>query len=683
MGEFSLNARELGVTGSEFQTTARAIKGSNVFALDRIGDFKVGDEVFLSGCNVHLETACLFERRDMNPRTARKWKHNQPLLDRVEMAGYDGSQGDWKVYFIDLYPEAPDIFRWSDNFGRSWNENVQLTDGWIPLKENIRIRIHDFPQREWGCTAVFVWSSRMIAVIEKIEGNCVTLSETANRDCITKIMHSDSLTLQRAIDTALSQKKNLFLPNGKYRLTRTLVIRDPQGFTLEGEDGFGTILDNSIGTVGIERQAGSCFYVAGGESVTLRNLLMIGNLGFADRDMGQNLFCRGGTSVFGFYFNKTNAVCFSSTKRILVENCHARKMSAECFYSMGAMKETAEPADQYTRSITYLRCSVEDCARNAFNNNDKSEHTSILFCRVKDVGNAAWEGASRFTVISGCYISNAGCIAMGNTRRRYDLLYKRGSGQHIISDNYFEGGTIKDNMPMIKAGSIATQIIIKGNVFINFNAPAISIIGEGQSVDTPPENVIISGNSMDMTAIDGESKERYGIKITSNFVTASDNHIFIRGERDEKTTGIIISDDAIRVILHDNTIAGMGVGIASEYAIGAVGDVVDEKHFYRLEGTVAAAVKPMLLRPMSHRYRGWVIRWLADETESVIEDFDPLSLVFTLTAPREMRTGDVFCIYGPNALPWSIHHNIIDNCNMPLSLETDSGKRAILNGNIF
>ena len=163
MGEFSLNARDFGVTGSEFKTVATAAKDSNMFRLAELGDFQVGDEVFLPGCNVHLEGASLFERKDMNPKTARPWKHNQPLLDRVEMEGYDGSQGEWKVYFIDLYPESPNTFRWSENYGRHWHEDVPITEGWIPLNEGIRIRIHDFPQRDWGCTAVFVWSSRMSA----------------------------------------------------------------------------------------------------------------------------------------------------------------------------------------------------------------------------------------------------------------------------------------------------------------------------------------------------------------------------------------------------------------------------------------------------------------------------------------------------------------------------------------
>ena len=69
MWDFCLNARDFGVSGSEYKTVVHTAKGSNVFVLDDIGDFKVGDEVFLPGCNVHLEGAMLFERKDMNPRT--------------------------------------------------------------------------------------------------------------------------------------------------------------------------------------------------------------------------------------------------------------------------------------------------------------------------------------------------------------------------------------------------------------------------------------------------------------------------------------------------------------------------------------------------------------------------------------------------------------------------------------
>jgi len=49
-----------------------------------------------------------------------------------------------------------------------------------------------------------------------------------------------------------------------------------------------------------------------------------------------------------------------------------------------------------TQSITYLRCSVTDSAFNAFNNNDMSESTSVLYCRVENINNCFWEGAGAF-----------------------------------------------------------------------------------------------------------------------------------------------------------------------------------------------------------------------------------------------------------------------------------------------
>ena len=187
---------------------------------------------------------------------------------------------------------------------------------------------------------------------------------------------------------------------------------------------------------------------------------------------------------------------------------------------------------------------------------------------------------------------------------------------------------------------------------------------------------------MDLTASGEVSIERYGVRITSNYVTLSDNHIFVRGDMDENVKGIVISDDVTRISIHDNTVAGCSVGLESEKVKGAVGDVISENVFYRKEGASSLALKPMLLRVGSHRYRGWRLHWLSDGTESEIDDFDPIELTFTLKEPRKMVTGDEFYIYSSNALPWSIHHNIIDNCKKAFSLDTYGGKRAVLDGNI-
>lgn len=677
-----LNVRDFGALGSEYKSAARSSANSKVFVLEDIGDFKVGDEVIAIGCDPHFVVEALFERKDMKVLNRRPWKHNQPLDGRVMLEGYDGTQGDFVTYFIDMCPEEPNVFRWSDNYGIDWHEGIAITDGWISITDKLKVKISDFKEREWGCTAAFACSSRMISTIEAIDGNSVTLSSAATIDARCEIMHSDSAALQRAIDTALAEKKNVFLPSGKYRLTKTLVIKEPDGLVFEGESETATILDDSLGDVGIEKQAGSCFYVEGGEALTLKNLSMFGCYGFEEKARGRNLFCKGGTAVYGFYFQKSNATCFVNTKNVLVENCHARKMSAECFYSMGVGRELAEPDDNYTRSITYLRCSVEDCARNAFNNNDKAEGTSILYCRIKDVGNAAWEGASRFVKIHGCYISNTGSIAIGNVRRRADYLNKLGTAQHIITDNYFEGMT-SHPASMIKIGSFATQVVVKGNVFVNFNSPAIEVVGENQSVDTPPENVIIAQNSIDLTAIGSESRERYGIRCTSNFVTISDNHIYVRGERDKNVKGIIISDDAARLNIHDNTICGCDIGIITIPVIGTVGEVISDTVFYRKEGLSSQVTKPMLLRTDSHGYRGWRLRWLSDGTESEISSFDPVALTFTLSEPKEMQSGDEFYIYTPRALPLFIHHNIISNCGEAMSIESFAKGSSVIESNIL
>ena len=686
MKEGFLNARDFGASGSEYKTTAHATSGSNVFTLDDVGDFKVGEEVYLPGANIHFETQVLFERKDMRPPHIRRpWKFYTKIEEnQVEFRGYDGSQGDWVTYFFDIYPEAPNTFRWSKNYGRDWCEDVPLKTGeWTSLGDGTEVKINDFKQREWGATAIFVCSSRLFATIEKIDGNTVTLTAAANKTCASEIMHSDSAAIQRAIDAAIAEKKNVFLPNGRYRLTKTLQIINPTDFTFEGESGVNTVLDNSLGALGVESQEGSCFHTSNGDAVTLRNIRMVGSLGYKDRDMGANLFCRGGSSVFGFYFHKSNATCFESTKRILVENCHARKMSAECFYSSSEKRETANPPDAYTTEITYMRCSVEDCARNAFNNNDKAEGTSILYCRLKDVGNAAWEGASRLIKIHGCYMCNTGSIAIGNVRRRAENLYRFGAGQHIITDNYFEGRTTTGDVAMIKIGSIGTQITVANNVFVNFNSPAINVVGEGQAVDTPPENVIITGNSIDLTAVGEESRERYGIKITSNFVTASDNHIFVRGDMDEKVTAIKLSDDVNRLSIHDNTIAGCKYAIRSEKVVGEVGEVEGDRVFYRNETIAGVTTKPMLVRPDSHLYRGWAVKWLSDGSVSEIVEFDPYGLGFTIKEPRKMSFGDKFYIYGPKALPWSIHHNVIENCEQAIEIDSCVENRAILDGNII
>ena len=676
-----LNARDYGACGSEFSCRASATEGSSLFTVEEVGDLKVGDEVLVRGANAHTEAAVMFERKDSSPKNPRRWRHNRPIDRELELIGYTGSHGGRAVYFFDFYPESPDVFRWSCDYGLSWHSLSYEEGVFIDIEDGVKLKINSLPERLFGCTAVFVCSDRMSAIIERAEGNKIQLSSSAARsgDCV--ISHSDTLALQRAIDAAIEAKKGVFLPKGKYKLTKSLKISNATSFTLLGESAEETILDNSLGMVGVERPEGSCLIIDEGREVNLKNLTMIGSGGFDSREMYGCIKTRGGSSVWGFYFNKSNATCVHNTERVYIENCHARKMSAECFYSRGDSRKGAAVPNSYTRSLIYSRCSVTDCARNAFNNNDQAEGTAILNCRIENVGGCAWEGASRFVKIQGNYFRNCGSIALGNVRRRAEDLEVLGTGQHIICDNYFEEGCSYSNT-MIMVGSTATQVIIKNNVFVNFNYSAISVFGEGNTCDKPPENVIISSNSIDLTAALGESRQRTAIRLTAPFVTVSDNHIYVRG-KDPLVTGISLSDDLTRTLIHSNTLAGLGIGIESLPVVGSVGITDGQRVFYRAERPYGEYSTPALLRIRSHRYRGWRLRWENGE-ESVISDFNPISLAFTLSEERKMREGDVFTLIQPgDRRSTLIRGNVIDGCDKPLALDSFIKEGSVIEDNLI
>jgi hypothetical protein len=676
-----INARDYGVSGSEFSCRAKAADGSCLFTLENIGDFKVGDEVLVRGAYIHTEAAVMFERKDSSPKNPRKWRHNRPIGDELELIGYSGSHGGRAVYFFDFYPESPDDFRWSCDYGLSW-KSIPYSEGvFIDIEDGVRLKINSLPERIFGCTAVFVCSDRMSAIIEKVDGNTIQLSSSANRSGECIVSHSDTLALQRAIDAALEAKKSVFLPNGKYKLTKSLKISNATSFTFLGESAENTVIDNSLGLVGVERPEGSCFIIDEGREVSIKNLTMIGSGGFDTRESAGCIKTRGGSSVWGFYFKKSNATCVHNTERVYIENCHARKMSAECFYARGDSRKGTSVPRSYTRSIIYTRCSVTDCARNAFNNNDQAEGTAILNCRIENVGGCAWEGASRFVKIQGNYFRNCGSIALGNVRRRAEDLEVLGTGQHIISGNYFEE-SCPYSKTMIMVGSTATQVIIKDNAFVNFNHSAISVFGEGNTCDKPPENVIISSNSIDLTAVDGESRERTAIRLTAPFATVSDNHIYVRG-KDSLVTGISVSDDLTRTVIHSNTLAGLGTGIESLPVVGSVGITDGHRVFYRAERPYGEYSTPALLRIRSHRYRGWRLRWESGE-ESVISDFDPISLAFTLKEEREMKEGDPFVLIQPgDRRSTFIHGNVIDGCDKPLALDSFIKEGAVIENNLI
>ena len=679
-----LNAYDFGASGSSLEVHGQATAGSCRVILDEPGDFQTGQGVALTRCNPHTIQATLW-----GPHQA--GSSARQIDTEVEYRGYDGTAGSWVVLMLDVDPDCPEVFRWTDDLGRTWHENVPMSFDWQMLSDGFEVRFHPFAWEE-GWTAVFSASDQLITEVSAVEGNVLTLKDVANRTCACVVRHNDSAALQRGIDAALAAGKNLYVPNGHYRLADTLFVENAESFTLLGERAERTVFDNAPGIEGIRKSGetrmenslfGPCLALLNGTEVNIKNLTLQGGMGFSERDQAGLIDTRGGTHIWGMYFKRSYGIRTKDTERVLIENCHARRMSTEAFYSQGSHRTPdGEPA-HYTRSITYLRCSVEDCARNAFNNNDKAENTALINCRIRDVGGCSWEGASRFVRMTGCYVRNAGTVAMGNVRSRDESYEKLGSGQHIIADNVFESSCPYGGY-MIRAGACATQIIIRNNLFVNFNSSAIQIMGDTGERDLPPENAIITGNSIDLTAEEGPSQPRTAISITAQDVTVSDNQIFVRGQTDEQVTGIALRDDALRVIVHDNLLRGCGIGITSERVYGAVGNILDEKSFTRL--SPAWGGTPSYLRRRSHRYAGWHLVWLGDDGTdtdvSIVDAFDPENRVFHLRSPRIMKPGERFCLYNPEGTFWNLHDNMIYGSSRPLALDSFGRTGASVRNNL-
>jgi hypothetical protein len=109
-----LNARDCGASGSNFQTTAAATAGSRRIVVANVGDFKPGQGVMVSKCNIH------YPRHDQDntlwgPHDRRA--AFRPLRGEVEVRGYDGVTGSWVTYVLDIPPGSPSRFRWTDDLG--------------------------------------------------------------------------------------------------------------------------------------------------------------------------------------------------------------------------------------------------------------------------------------------------------------------------------------------------------------------------------------------------------------------------------------------------------------------------------------------------------------------------------------------------------------------------------------
>lgn len=679
-----LNARDCGASGSTFRTTASVKNGSNQITVADVGDFKVGQGVMVSKCNIR------YERTKMWSTGIPYVTHQRQPGDSFEVRGYDGSAGSWVIYIIDIAPSEKPAFRWSDDLGRTWKPEVPVTHNWQPLSGGVEIKLN---QRDWeaGYTIAFGARDQLITRIEKIEGNVLTLADAANRSVDDAIVrHNDGLALQEAVDRGIKEKLNVFVPVGHYMLAQPIRVRNANAITIEGGSSVDTVLDISEGE-------GACFALEDGIDVIIRNFSMLGFMGFDEADKAGYVNTKGTTYVWGFGLKHCNAMNIRNTERVLVENCHATKMSGECFVAGGRSRGTIKPGESYTQWITYRRCSVTNCARNAFNDVYSSiENTSILNCRIVDVGGNSWEGASRFVKYIGNYMRNAGPVAAGNlgppnreaekiTPENRNLMYPElGAGQHIIADNVFEGNISYGGRPggnAIISNSGATQIIVRNNLFINFNSTGINISGNTDATHYPSANTTVTGNIFDMTCIGQKSLPRTAIMISACDTIVSDNQIYVRGKADPLVTAIRLREPALNVNVHDNLIRNCGVGIITERGVARVNEVLDNKTFLRMNSP--SGIPQDRIRPET--VKNWSLIWRDSDGKktgiSVIESFDPKTDQFRLSEQFAMKKGDSFDVNAPS-LNWLMHDNTVTDCLRPVVLDSYGSKTSIFRDNL-
>jgi len=407
---------------------------------------------------------------------------------------------------------------------------------------------------------------------------------------------------------------------------------------------------------------------------------MTGFMGFDERDKAGEMRTRGSTAIWGFGFKRCNAVTVSNTERVLVENCHASRMSSECFVAGGRSRGAVKPGRSHTKKITYLRCSVTDSARNAFNDVECGiENTDVLNCRIVDVGGCSWEGASRFVKFAGNYVRNAGTVAIGNLGpgNRDNTYPDLGAGQTLVADNVFEGNICYGGCA-IRTVRGSTQVIVRNNLFINFASSAVEVGGYNAFNEFPAANTTVAGNIFDMTAVGRESAARTAVSVFADDTVVSDNQIYVRGTNDAAVTGILLREPAVNALVHDNLVRNCGGGIVCAAAQSAVREIVDATTFSAGSGTVPIGLLP-------HLYRGWTLAGFRSGKplgSAEIDSFEPLTSRFKLKQPCGIKAGDRFEIV-PHASNWNIHDNLITGCLTPIVLDSHGSGTSLLKGNLI
>jgi hypothetical protein len=355
-------------------------------------------------------------------------------------------------------------------------------------------------------------------------------------------------------------------------------------------------------------------------------------------------------------------------------------MSLEAFWSGGPGRSgTNPPPANYSKSIIYDRCWAIDCGRNAFNNNDYAEGTTIVNCRIVDVGGCAWEGASRFVKFQNNYIRNAGTVAIGNSSDTSANMEALPTAQHVITGNVFES-VVPYGGCAIRSACGANEVCISNNLFVNFGSDAVEVWGIGDEGHLPSAHTVVSGNIFDMTEIGPTSKPRHCVQVLGGEDTiVSDNQMYVRGACDPQVTALQIFEPAINVIVHDNIIRNCGTGLQALPAQGRIGEIVDAQTFKFAGGRLP------LPRRRSPRYAGYSMVWTSAgklQGPVVMDGFDRDTKLFKLRTPATLKTGDMFEVFPP-AANWNIHDNLITGCLNPVILGGWGGPTTVLRANII
>ena len=656
-----LNVKQCGASGSGYETPAKVTAGSNRIELRDIGDFRAGQQVMIQHADAHIEGVednGLDGNKDVKDIWLRgpssPYTQKLRITGELDIRGFDGGNGDWLMYVLIIDGTRPTTFRWSDEMGHRWNATeVRATGDWQLLNNGLEVRLN--PKTEWqlGHLVEFVARTQMNTEITRVEGNSVWLKDTPNLTrADTVIRHRDEEPLQRAVEQAIAEKRHLYFPPGHYRLCKGLTVVNAASLRIEGSAAEHVLLDISQGT-------GPILDLQDGTEVTVRNLRMIGH-GSKEQPMrGLTKLPKG--VAYRYWTSKScRAMFIQRTERVLVENVHAERMANEAFYSAASCRSGLGEPRHYTKSLTFLRCSVTNSAHNAFNNNDTGENTSVLYCRIVDCGAYAYEGPGKFVRFIGNYVKNASCV-VGNMDGRPEHLARLGCGQAIIRDNVFEGGGVMRGAISVTRG--ASQVAISNNLFVNFNGDAIAVY-DWYPRGGPQGNIVVSGNIIDLTCVDGKERQRTGVKVNASDTIVADNQIYVRGDQPAQTTGIWIMGPAVGVTVHDNLIRNCGKGLLTKPAGGNVAEVLGPTAFLR------GGEELPLPWSYGHGYRGWHLAWLSGQhagRTSTLAGFDQKDLAFHLTAPHKLAVGDRFHAF-PDMQNLNIHDNQIVDCREPVQL---------------